>query len=174
MNNQKAIDEILLAKTTLVSESEFLQAQKRANGQYTPIEKARVNQIRVTLTEMNQQLIRLGYRKKATDLSENVSLCIMLRMKDIVTENFGRERANAFEEEARRRQETMTEDRIFPLLSPEEHRILESYKQWQRDKDRYAVLQRQIMDLKTLLTKRLSEESDYEKRKLYTEIFKML
>jgi hypothetical protein len=172
--DQKTIDKILEMKSKLVAESEVLQANKRATKQWGYGNKERYSEIVISLGDLNRQLTKLGYRISPIEINESKSLLVLLRMKDIITENFGREKANAFEQEATRRSIDNEESDIFPLLSDAEHRILESHKQWERDKLRYEAIKRQMIDIKTFIQKRISVECDYEKRKLYTEIFKML
>lgn len=129
MTTDQQIDAILKEKQRIQEEERLLVIKKQETGKFTPEERRRITHLHLTLQSMNGELIKLGYKKPKSELSSDEYLGVTLRMKDIVRENFGMQKANDFEAEARRRFLAKESKGIFKLMGEkgiQHHRKLSS------------------------------------------------
>lgn len=128
-------------------------------------------ELRSKIAMNNTELTKLGYRKEKEKVSEH--LAILLRMKDLVEDNFGIECKEKFEKAAEQYHLT-SQNPNFRFLGDRENDILEGHSKLQTQLRSYRKIIENVRVVRSFLEEKIKVESDYTARKVYTEIFKML
>lgn len=141
------------------------------DGEKTKEKRKRILELRYLIAMNNTELVKLGYRREKEPLSDH--LAVLLRMRDIVKDNFGIETAMNFEKAAHKFHDTKINPN-FKLLGARENEILENHHKVQTQLRTYRKIIENVRKTKSIIEDKIKTESDYTALKIYTEIFKML
>lgn len=151
-----------------LQKEEMVLEMKQQEGTRTKPEAHRMVQVRQLISETNTSLAKLGYRK--TNQIPDDTLGCLLRMKDIVSENFGIQKRDQFAENAIQRHKEQSAI-PFLFLNESEHEAIQKYA---ATLNQLRDATEGIRNIKGYLEDRIKETNDAHDRRLYTEIFKLI
>jgi hypothetical protein len=165
----KDILNMLLLKQKLQKEEFLLENEKKRNE----VQGARIRQVRQTIAEINTSLEIKGWRKKKDPYIPE-SLGVLLRMKSIIAQEFGAQKCEDFEREAERMFAESSNETDFQFLTGEEAMLRNRVESLRKSMKRHEASTEKLDALREYLSKKIRDESDFSRRNLLSEIFKML